>query len=56
MVLPRTTWTYLSPGERRALARYGAANRGVAAIHVGRVVPSTAFAGNTITVEERVWP
>ncbi len=56
MVLPRTTWTYLSPSERRALARYGAADRGVAAIHVGRVVPSTAFAGNTITVEERVWP
>ena len=56
MVLPRTTWSYLSPGERRALASYGAANRGIAAIHVGRVVPSTAFAGNTITVEERVWP
>jgi len=56
MVLPRTTWTYLSPGERRALARYGAANRSVAAIHVGRIVPSTAFSGNTITVEERVWP
>ena len=56
MVLPRSTWSYLDGRERRALADHLAQDRGIRAIHVGRVVPSTAFAGNTITVDERVWP
>jgi hypothetical protein len=56
MVLPRNTWSYLDGGERRALADHLVRERGIQAIHVGRVVPSTAFSGNTITVEERVWP
>jgi len=56
MVLPRSTWTYLDGRERRALADHLAKDRGIQAIHVGRVVPSTSFAGNTITVDERVWP
>jgi len=56
MVLPRSTWSYLDGRERRALSEHLAEDRGIRAIHVGRVVPSTAFAGNTITVEERVWP
>jgi len=56
MVLPRSTWIYLDGRERKALADYLAQERGIQAIHVGRVVPSTAFTGNTITVDERVWP
>jgi len=56
MVLPRSTWIYLDGRERKALADYLAQERGIQAIHVGRVVPSTAFAGNTITVDGRVWP
>jgi hypothetical protein len=56
MVLPRSTWSYLDDRERSALADHLAQDRGIRAIHVGRVVPSTAFAGNTITVDERVWP
>jgi hypothetical protein len=56
MVLPRSTWSYLDGRERSALADHLAQDRGIRAIHVGRVVPSTAFAGNTITVDERVWP
>jgi hypothetical protein len=56
MVLPRSTWSYLDGRERRALADHLAKERGIQAIHVGRVVPSTAFDGNTITVDERVWP
>lgn len=55
MVLPRSTWSYLSARERRALADHLRGGGEVQAIHVGRVVPSSAFAGNTITVEERVW-
>jgi len=56
MVLPRSTWSYLDGRERSALVDHLAQDRGIRAIHVGRVVPSTAFAGNTITVDERVWP
>ena len=56
IVLPRSTWSYLDGRERRALADHLAQDRGIRAIHVGRVVPSTAFAGNTITVDERVSP
>ena len=56
MVLPRSTWSYLDGRERRALADHLAQERGIQSIHVGRVVASTTFAGNTITVEERVWP
>ena len=56
MVLPRTTWAYLSPRERQALARYVADSRGVEAIHVGRLTPSTGYAGNAISVEHQVWP
>lgn len=56
MVLPRTTWAYLSPRERQALARFVADNRGVEAIHVGRLTPSTRFTGNTISVDQQVWP
>jgi hypothetical protein len=56
MVLPRSTWSYLDGHERSALAYHLAQDRGIRAIHVGRVVPSSAFAGNTITVDERVWP
>jgi hypothetical protein len=56
MVLPRSTWSYLDGRERRALAEHLVQERGIRAIHVGHLVPSTAFAGNTITVEERVWP
>ena len=56
MVLPSTTWAYLSPRERQALARYVANSRGVEAIHVGRLTPSTGFAGNTISVDQQVWP
>jgi len=56
MVVPRSTWSYLSGRERRALADHLAQDHAIRAIHVGRVEPSTAFAGNTITVEEQVWP
>ena len=56
MVLPRSTWAYLSGRERRALARHLVQTQAATAIHVGRVLPSSAFAGNTITLEERVWP
>jgi hypothetical protein len=56
MVLPRSTWSYLDGRERSALADHLAQDRGIRAIHVGRVVPSTTFDGNTITVDERVWP
>lgn len=56
MVLPRTTWAYLSPAERQALARYVADDRGVEAIHVGRLSPATSFSGNTISVDQQVWP
>lgn len=55
MVLPRSTWSYLSEWERRALADHLRGVGEVQAIHVGQVVPSSAFAGNTIKVEERVW-
>jgi hypothetical protein len=30
--------------------------RGIEAIHVGRLVPSSRFEGQAIAVEERVWP
>jgi hypothetical protein len=56
MVLPRSSWTFLSGREQRALADYLAKDLNIRAIHVGRVERSTAFAGNTIHVEERVWP
>ena len=56
VVIPRSTWSYLDGRERRALADHLAQERGIQSIHVGRVVASTTFAGNTITVEERVWP
>ena len=56
MVLPRSTWAYLSGRERRALAHHLVQTQAATAIHVGRVLPSSAFAGNTITLEERVWP
>ena len=56
MVLPRSTWSFLSARERQALADHLAQEHAIRAIHVGRVLPSTAFAGNTITVEDRVWP
>lgn len=56
MVLPRTSWELLTPSERRALASYVSRERDVSAIHLGRVQPSSAFDGNTISVGTRVWP
>lgn len=56
LVLPRSTWTLLTPAERRALAQHLSEERDLRAIHVGRVEPAGGFAGNTIRVEERVWP
>lgn len=56
MVIPRPSWQALSAPERRALAEYVRFERGVEAIHVGRVGPSSRFPGQAITVEERVWP
>jgi len=56
MVLPRSSWQALNPIERRALAEHVADDRGVQEIHVGRVEASSRFHGDTIKVEERVWP
>lgn len=56
MVLPRASWQALSAVERRALADHLRLERGVEAIHVGRLEPSTRFQGQGIAVEERVWP
>jgi hypothetical protein len=56
MVIPRASWQALTAPERRALAEHVRFERGVEAIHVGRVGPSSRFQGNAITVEERVWP
>jgi hypothetical protein len=56
MVIPRASWQALTAQERRALAEYVRFERGVEAVHVGRVGPSSRFQGNAITVEERVWP
>lgn len=56
MVLPRSSWILLTPRERRALAAHLRAERDISAIHVGQLVPATGFEGNTIRVEERVWP
>lgn len=56
MVLPRSTWQLLTPDERRALAAHVQAERGVRAIHVGQIVPSSSFEGSTITVGSQVWP
>ncbi len=56
MVIPRASWQALTARERRALAEYVRFERGVEAIHVGRVGPSSRFQGNGITVDERVWP
>ncbi|MFM7267701.1 MAG: hypothetical protein ACKOZT_03815 [Cyanobium sp.] len=56
MVLPRSSWLLLSATERRALAAHARRERGVQAVYVGRVVPASGFQGNTITVEEQVWP
>lgn len=56
MVIPRASWQALSPSERRALAEHQRFERGVEAIHVGRLEPSTRFQGQRIAVEERVWP
>jgi hypothetical protein len=56
MVIPRASWQALTPWEQRALADHLRLERGVEAIHLGRVLPSTRFQGNAITVEERVWP
>lgn len=56
MVIPRASWQALSPGERRALADHLRLERGVEAIHVGRLMPSTRFQGQAIAVEQRVWP
>lgn len=56
MVIPRASWRALSPTERRALAEHLRLERDVEAIHVGRLEPSTRFQGQTIAVEERVWP
>ncbi len=56
MVLPRSSWALLDPGERRALAEHVRAERDVTAIHVGRIVAGSGFDGNAIEVGERVWP
>ncbi|MFO0038302.1 MAG: hypothetical protein ACK522_05095 [Synechococcaceae cyanobacterium] len=56
MVIPRASWQALSPGERRALADHLRLERGVEAIYVGRLMPSTRFQGQAIAVEQRVWP
>jgi hypothetical protein len=56
MVMPRPAWLALEPIERRALAEHLRSERGIEAIHVGRLVPSSRFEGQAIAVEERVWP
>jgi hypothetical protein len=56
MVLPRSSWILLTAAERRALATHVRSERGVQAFYVGRVVPASGFQGNTIAVEEQVWP
>ena len=56
MVLPRASWGGLTRRERRALAEHLRLERGVEAIVVGRLQPSSRFQGQEIAVEERVWP
>jgi hypothetical protein len=56
MVIPRSSWQALTRREQRALADHVRFERGVEAIHVGRIGPSDRFQGQAITVEERVWP
>lgn len=56
MVIPRASWQALSPGERRALADHLRLERGVEAIHVGRLIASSRLQGQAIAVEQRVWP
>lgn len=56
MVLPRSSWAGLTTTERRALADHVRFERGVAEIHIGRIVPSSRFQGNEIRPEQRVWP
>lgn len=56
MVLPRSSWLLLSATERRALAAHVRSDRGIQALYVGRVVSASGFQGNTIEVQEQVWP
>jgi hypothetical protein len=55
MVLPRSTWTVLSRGERSALGAYLVQSGEAEAIHVGTVRPASSFAGNTLDPEMPVW-
>lgn len=56
MVLPRPSWAGLTAAERRALADHVRFERGVAEIHIGRIISSPRFSGNEILPEQRVWP
>jgi hypothetical protein len=56
MVIPRPSWLALAPIERRALAEHLRLERGIEAIHVGRLAPASRFEGQSLAVEERVWP
>lgn len=54
MFLKKETWLGLSSEDRLALQAW-LENKGIQQIITGRVVPSTRFDGNTITIDKTVW-
>lgn len=56
MMIPRSSWNSLSASDRAALIGYVSTEHHVSQIIVGEVRPSDRIQGNTITVDETVWP
>ncbi len=56
MMIPRGSWNSLSSQDKNDLVEYVSSRRGVSEVYVGTVRPSEKYDGNTITVDESVWP
>lgn len=56
MMIPRSSWNSLSISDKNALANYASKEQRVVQIIVGEVRPSPRIEGNTISVDEIVWP
>ena len=56
MFIPYRAWEQLSRADREALGVAVSQDQDVKQIYVGNVVPSRIYEGNSITVDEKVWP
>lgn len=56
IIIPWSSWNALSKSEKVSLTNFVSTYRGVKKVIAGTVKPSNLYYGNTISLDETVWP